>query len=100
MLASAGAFERRSGLQFRLQNTQGEAEIAPRGRMSTVTITEEHRLHEESMLPDHLIRAQPGEKAKPYSGKYNPMRKVGFNPRTGALIFSSADWQEWLFLCP
>jgi hypothetical protein len=42
--------------------------MAPRGRMSTVTITEEHRLDEESMLPDHLIRAKPGEKAKPYSG--------------------------------
>jgi hypothetical protein len=29
--------------------------MAPRGRMSTVTITGEHRLHEESMLSYHLI---------------------------------------------
>ena len=33
--------------------------MAPRGRMSTVTITGEHRLHEESMLSHHLIRAKP-----------------------------------------
>ena len=33
--------------------------MAPRGRMSTVTITGEHRLHEESMLSYHLISAKP-----------------------------------------